>query len=106
MALERSPEKVRSWSDNSNNNFPPHHAPPPKRAGAYYMHVLQAIVNHAVGTRLVSVEYNNDTREIIRYAIFEFDSNLENAAEIEYELYPVLVNTTMLIMKEFIQEME
>lgn len=39
-------------------------------------------------------------------AIFEFDMNKENAQEIDYEEFPVLVTTTLKIVQSYIEHLE
>lgn len=39
-------------------------------------------------------------------AIFEFDMNKENAQEIDYEEFPVLVTATLKIVQSYIEHLE
>lgn len=66
------------------------------------MHVLQIIVGEP-DPKLVHVLYNKETRTATRIAIFEFDMNGENAQEIDYEEFPVLVKATLEIVQSYIR---
>lgn len=39
-------------------------------------------------------------------AIFEFDMNKENAQEIDYEEFPVLVTATLKIVQSYIERLD
>lgn len=39
-------------------------------------------------------------------AVFEFDMNKENAQEIDYEEFPILVKATLKIVQSYIENLE
>ena len=80
--------------------------PPPIRAGACYMHVLQIIINPLLEPKLVHALYDNELKKVTRMAVFEFDMNKENAQEIDYEEFPVLVTATLKIVQSYIENLE
>lgn len=69
------------------------------------MHVLQIIVS-TQDPKLVHVVYDHKLKKAVRMAIFEFDMNKENAQEIDYEEFPVLVTATLKIVQSYIDHLE
>jgi hypothetical protein len=70
------------------------------------MHVLQIIINPLLEPKLVHALYDNELKKVTRMAVFEFDMNKENAQEIDYEEFPILVKATLKIVQSYIENLE